>query len=162
PNAQTHLSSVWHLLAQPPIQAAFPWLAEDCARSAMLLGAISPDARVVSGHPRTATHSFDIPMQEPRRRALFRQWPALADAAVGGSGREAGAVRRGAGACRRAPELTAVQPADDLPRIARRRAPASAGGGSAGARGAARLAALRLRPSPRPVARARPRHQSHR
>ncbi|HOA24705.1 MAG TPA: hypothetical protein PK801_00230 [Aggregatilineales bacterium] len=82
PNAQTHLSSVWHLLAQPPIQAAFPWLAEDCARSAMLLGAISPDARVVSGHPRTETHFFDIPMQEPGHRALFRQWPALADAAA--------------------------------------------------------------------------------
>lgn len=82
PNAQTHLSSVWHLLAQPPIQAAFPWLAEGCVRSALLLGAISPDARAMSGHPRAETHFFDIPMAGPGHRALLREWPGLADAAA--------------------------------------------------------------------------------
>ena len=84
PNAQTHLASVWDLLAQPPLRAAFPWLGEGAAQSAFLLGAISPDVRAISGHPREATHFFTIPPGDapPAEAALFDAHPSLADAAA--------------------------------------------------------------------------------
>ena len=81
PNAQTHLASVWTLLAQPPIRAAFPWLGEQRVRSAFLLGAISPDVRAVTGQPREETHFFDSPMGETvGHTLLLRRWPGLSDA----------------------------------------------------------------------------------
>lgn len=83
PNSQTHLASVWNLLAQPPLHAAFPWLAEDAVRAACLLGAISPDVRAFSGHPREETHFFDIPMGERLgHERLLSEWPELADASA--------------------------------------------------------------------------------
>ncbi len=81
PNAQTHLASVCDLLAQPTVQAAFGWLADDQAQAAFLLGAISPDVRAVSGDIREATHFFDIPPRDaqPAPRAMLRAWPQLRD-----------------------------------------------------------------------------------
>jgi hypothetical protein len=62
PNAHTHLAAVTDLLGEPALRQAAPWLAEDAAaRSAFLLGAISPDVRTVSGQAREATHFFTIP-----------------------------------------------------------------------------------------------------
>jgi hypothetical protein len=54
-------------------------LADSAAQSAFLLGAISPDARILSGHPREATHFFTIPPSpdRPAQRALLDEWPAL-------------------------------------------------------------------------------------
>ncbi len=87
PNAQTHMASVCDLLAQPPVQAAFPWLANDEARSALLLGAISPDVRAVSGHMREATHFFEIPPSDPRPApvVMLETWPQLRDPALLGT-----------------------------------------------------------------------------
>lgn len=83
PNSQTHLAAVWSLLAQPPFQAAFPWLDEERVQSALLLGAVGPDVRVVSGQIREETHFFDIPTgEQPGHEALFEAWPELADAAT--------------------------------------------------------------------------------
>ncbi len=81
PNAQTHMASVCDLLAQPPIQAAFPWLGDDRAQAAFLLGAIAPDARALSGHIREATHFFEIPPHDPRPApvVMLEAWPQLRD-----------------------------------------------------------------------------------
>jgi hypothetical protein len=79
PHAQTHLDAACEVLAQPALVASFPWLADDAAQSAFLLGAISPDARILSGLPREATHFFSIPPTpaRPAQRALLDGWPAL-------------------------------------------------------------------------------------
>jgi hypothetical protein len=83
PNAQTHLAAVCDLLAEPSLQVRFPWLAADRVQAAFLLGAISPDVRAISGHPREVTHFFEIPPGgEPAQVRLFAEWPALADAAA--------------------------------------------------------------------------------
>lgn len=84
PNAQTHLASVWDLLNRPPIQAVFGWLAEPEAQAAFLLGAISPDVRIVSGHSREETHFFGIPALDPRSAPVIflDTWPELANAAL--------------------------------------------------------------------------------
>lgn len=86
PNSQTHLAAVWSLLARPPLQAAFPWLGEEHVQSALLLGAVAPDVRVVSGQLREETHFFDIPTgEQPGHDALFAAWPVLADSAALGA-----------------------------------------------------------------------------
>ncbi len=84
PNAQTHLTAVCAVLAQPPIQAAFRWLAEGEARSAFLLGAISPDVRAISGQTREETHFFTIPPADPRpaQAVMLEAWPTLRNAAA--------------------------------------------------------------------------------
>lgn len=81
PNAQTHLAAVCALLARPPIQAAFRWLADEQARAAFLLGAISPDVRALSGQAREETHFFVIPPDDPRpaQAVMLERWPALRD-----------------------------------------------------------------------------------
>lgn len=80
PNAQTHLAAVCDLLAEPSLRASFPWLTADRVQAALLLGAISPDVRAISGHPREATHFFKIPPggERPAPTRLFAEWPALA------------------------------------------------------------------------------------
>lgn len=82
PNAQTHLAAVCALLARPPIQAAFQWLAEEPACPAFLLGAISPDVRALSGQAREETHFFDIPPRSahPAHAVMLERWPKLRDA----------------------------------------------------------------------------------
>ncbi len=79
PNAQTHITAVCAMLAQPPIQAAFRWLADEDARSAFLLGAISPDVRAISGQKREETHFFTIPPDDPRpaQVVMLEVWPEL-------------------------------------------------------------------------------------
>jgi hypothetical protein len=79
PHAQTHLVAACEVLAQPALLESFPWLADDAAQSAFLLGAISPDARILSGQPREATHFFNIPPEEdrPAQARLLDEWPAL-------------------------------------------------------------------------------------
>jgi hypothetical protein len=59
-------------------------LADDAAQPAFLLGAISPDARILSGLPREATHFFDIPPEDgrPASARLLDEWPALRCEAV--------------------------------------------------------------------------------
>lgn len=66
PYSQTHLAAACKTLAQPSIRTGFPWLQQPRARAAFFLGAIGPDARVVSGVPREATHFYDIPRVEKR------------------------------------------------------------------------------------------------
>lgn len=84
PNAQTHLTAVCAVLAQPPLQAAFRWLAEGEACSAFLLGAISPDVRAISGQTREETHFFTIPPDDPRpaQAVMLEAWPTLRNAAA--------------------------------------------------------------------------------
>lgn len=83
PNSETHMASVWKLLAQPPIRAAVPWLADEQARAALLLGAISPDVRAFSGHTREETHFFDIPAGDvPGHEQMLARWPELREAAA--------------------------------------------------------------------------------
>jgi hypothetical protein len=84
PHAQTHLVTACEVLAQPALVESFPWLADDAAQSAFLLGAISPDARILSGHPREATHFFSIPPERdwPAQQRLLDEWPALRRSAV--------------------------------------------------------------------------------
>jgi hypothetical protein len=79
PHAQTHLVAACEVLAQPALAESFPWLADDAAQSAFLLGAISPDARILSGLPREATHFFSIPpaRDRPAQQAMLDEWPAL-------------------------------------------------------------------------------------
>src|SRR5574341_1617964 len=82
PNAQTHLAAVCDLLDRPAIRDEFPWLAEDSARAAFLLGAVSPDARAVSGQPREATHFFLIPFADdrPAQEVMLATYPDLSRA----------------------------------------------------------------------------------
>ncbi len=82
PNAQTHIAAVCDLLARAPVQSALPWLADDAARAAFLLGAISPDVRIQSGQSRETTHFFAIPPADlrPASVAMVEAWPALHDA----------------------------------------------------------------------------------
>jgi len=84
PHAQTHLVAACEVLAQPALVTSFPWMADDAAQSAFLLGAISPDARILSGHPREATHFFDIPPERdrPAQARLLDEWPVLRREAV--------------------------------------------------------------------------------
>lgn len=84
PNAQTHITAVCAMLAQPPIQAAFRWLANEDARSAFLLGAIGPDVRAISGQTREETHFFTIPPDDPRpaQAVMLEAWPELRHAAA--------------------------------------------------------------------------------
>ena len=82
PHAQTHLVAACDVLAREAVQAAAPWLGRADERAAFLLGAVSPDVRAISGHPREATHFFTIPPQadRPAHRALLMRWPQLREA----------------------------------------------------------------------------------
>ncbi|GAB4476988.1 MAG: hypothetical protein Kow00124_19670 [Anaerolineae bacterium] len=57
------------------------WLYDDRgARSAFYLGAVAPDARIVSGQRREETHFFDIPGAEgdpPAQEVMLARWPEL-------------------------------------------------------------------------------------
>jgi hypothetical protein len=80
PGAQAHLAAVCNLLASPAISDLFPHLsAEGEARSACLLGAVSPDVRAVSRQAREETHFFAIPPQEeaPAQAIMLARWPEL-------------------------------------------------------------------------------------
>ena len=80
PNAQTHRASVCALLDRPAIQQKYAWLAaDDQARGAFLLGAISPDVRAVSGQPREVTHFFTIPPtgERPAHLVMLDRYPDL-------------------------------------------------------------------------------------
>lgn len=79
PNAQTHLAAACDLLASPAVQRALTWLGSGEARSAFLLGTISPDVRAISGHSREATHFFEIPPREGHMAhdLMFGRWPSL-------------------------------------------------------------------------------------
>jgi len=79
PNAHTHLAAVADLLNQPELTAEVPWLNNDEAQSAFLLGAIGPDARAVSGQPREATHFFNIPPEDNvlAQDVMLRSYPIL-------------------------------------------------------------------------------------
>src|SRR3990172_6965847 len=84
PNAHAHLAAVTDLLNDTALVQAAPWLVDDAAaRSAFLLGAISPDVRTISGQAREATHFFTIP---PTTRtegpdAMLAAYPDLRPAA---------------------------------------------------------------------------------
>ncbi len=82
PNSQTHLHSVTHILDQPESQTVLPWLFEPPAKSAFLLGAISPDVRAISGQAREETHFFDIPFSsdQPAQAIMLARWPQIKDA----------------------------------------------------------------------------------
>lgn len=85
PNAHTHLAAVSDLLRAEVLTGAFPWLggsSSNEAQAAFLLGAISPDVRVVSGHPREATHFFSIPPEHdrPAHEVMMSTYPDLRDA----------------------------------------------------------------------------------
>jgi hypothetical protein len=83
PVAHTHLAAVWTLLASPAVREVFPYgPAEGGARSAFLLGAVSPDVRAVSGQAREETHFFSIPPQGeiPAQAQMLARWPELRDA----------------------------------------------------------------------------------
>jgi len=80
PNSETHLAAACDLLARPDILSAHGWLSDATARAAFLMGAISPDARAVSGQPREETHFFTIPITDPRPAhiTMLETWPAIA------------------------------------------------------------------------------------
>jgi hypothetical protein len=91
PSAQTHLAAARDLLASSFVEQALPWLGSGEARSAFLLGTISPDVRAISGHPREATHFFAIPPADarPAPQVMFDRWPTLGDAPALGAVRAA-------------------------------------------------------------------------
>lgn len=64
PNTHTHLAAVSTLLVPTALPSRIPWLAGPDVQAAFLLGAISPDVRVVSGHAREDTHFIPIPPPE--------------------------------------------------------------------------------------------------
>ncbi len=79
PNAQTHLAAACDLIDAISRASAVPWLVQGDAQSAFLLGSISPDVRIVSGHPREETHFFTIPPSDSQRAEdrMLRIWPNL-------------------------------------------------------------------------------------
>jgi len=81
PNSQTHLASVDEMLKDPRIRAAAPWLDEPEPRAAFYLGAISPDARIISRQSREETHFYNIPPEPaapPAHALMLVRWPELA------------------------------------------------------------------------------------
>jgi hypothetical protein len=80
PNAETHLAAACDLLAEPDITQAYAWLNGDGSRAAFLMGAISPDARAISGQAREATHFFTIPPadERPAPAVMCSDWPVIA------------------------------------------------------------------------------------
>ena len=80
PNSETHLAAACDLLSRPEILTEHGWLSDADARAAFLMGAISPDARAVSGQPREETHFFTIPATDPRPAhvAMLERWPTIA------------------------------------------------------------------------------------
>jgi hypothetical protein len=79
PNAQTHLAAASDLIQTLSGDPTLFWLAGDDVKSAFLLGAISPDVRVVSSQQREETHFFTIPPIDARlaEDVMLRQWPGL-------------------------------------------------------------------------------------
>lgn len=79
PYSITHLEAVSRLLNETSLASDYPWLLEPDAFSACLLGAIAPDARVVSGQPRESTHFYDIPYASTRapHDLMLSAYPAL-------------------------------------------------------------------------------------
>ncbi len=57
------------------------WLCDDRdVRAVFYLGAVGPDARIVSGQRREETHFFDIPVAEgapPAQEVMLARWPEL-------------------------------------------------------------------------------------
>ncbi len=62
PNCQTHISALYTVLQRPRIQHEAGWLAAPPYLPALLLGSITPDARVIARISRESTHFYDIPM----------------------------------------------------------------------------------------------------
>lgn len=79
PNTQTHLAAASHLLGAAALPMTIPWLAQPDMQAAFLLGTISPDARVVSGHTREATHFIPIPPPPGvlAQDMMLDAWPEL-------------------------------------------------------------------------------------
>ncbi|NDJ34741.1 MAG: hypothetical protein GYB64_08730 [Chloroflexi bacterium] len=79
PYSQTHLAAALDLLERSALAEAHPWLLEGRAKGAFLLGSIGPDARVVGGISRDATHYYAIPRQTdaPIEEVFFAQCPSL-------------------------------------------------------------------------------------
>ena len=81
PNSLTHLASINRMLAHADLSTAAPWLTEAEQLAAFCLGAISPDARIISGQARADTHFFDIPITAGAPSAeqhMLHTWPELA------------------------------------------------------------------------------------